>query len=99
MPDTERPKDYRPKMIAPRLASGEKRIGFCHGLPPVVKEGIRRIADRENKSMSWVMEEVVIAFFHFRAPQYTPRKTTAPPGTPEKNVPPAKKKKKTKEPK
>lgn len=77
----------RPRQIAPRLASGEHRIGFGHGLPPEIKEGIRRIAARENKSMSWVMEEMIIAFFHFRPPQYSPRKTTDPPGPPNPDVP------------
>jgi hypothetical protein len=28
--------------------------------------------------MSWVMEEVIIAFFHLRPPVYTPRKADAP---------------------
>jgi hypothetical protein len=86
---------HRARIIAPRLASGEKRIGFGHGLPPAVKEGIRRIAERENKSMSWVMEEVIVQFFHLRPPTYLPRKASTPPGPPEPNVPPAKRQRKT----
>jgi len=59
-----------PKHIAPRLASGDSRVGFGHGLPEAIKEGLRRIAERENKSMSWVMEEVIIDYFNLRRPRY-----------------------------
>jgi len=51
--------------------SGERRIGFGHGLPPVVKDGLRAIAARENKSMSWVVEQVIVAYFHLKDPGYT----------------------------
>jgi hypothetical protein len=64
----------RPRMIAPRLASGDRRENFGHGLPPSIKEGLRKIARRENKSMSWVMEEVIIRYFHLRTPEYVERK-------------------------
>ena len=60
----------RPRRIAPRLASGASRIGYGGGLPEEVKEGLRAIAHRENKSMSWVMEEVIIDYFHLRRPEY-----------------------------
>ena len=62
------------RMIAPRLASGDSRVGFGHGLPYEVKEALRVIARSENKSMSWVMEEVIIQFFHLRSPRYLERK-------------------------
>ncbi len=61
---------YHKIRIAPRLASGESRVPFGHSLPDYVKEGIRLIAEREHKSMSWVMEEVIIQYFGFRTPKY-----------------------------
>jgi len=57
-------------MIAPRFASGQARVGFGHGLPYEIKEGIRKIAWRHNKSMSWVMEEMIIKYFHLHRPEY-----------------------------
>jgi len=58
------------RTIAPRLANGDRRVGFGHGLPPHIKEGIRAIARDENKSMSWVMEEVIIDYFGMKRPKY-----------------------------
>jgi len=87
MPNRKKDADHKARIIAPRLASGEKRIGFGHGLPPVIKEGLRKIAWRENKSMSWVMEEVIVDYFSLRRPQYIPRKPTDPPGPPNPDVP------------
>ena len=58
------------RIIAPRLANGKARVGFGHGLPEEIKDGIRRIARDENKSMSWVMEEVIIEYFKLRRPKY-----------------------------
>lgn len=62
------------KIIAPKLANGDCRVAFGHGLPENIKEGIRSIAKRENKSMSWVMEEVIIDYFGMRRPAYKRRK-------------------------
>lgn len=58
------------KRIAPRLASGDPRIAWGGRLPDHVKEGLRRIAYAERKSMSWVLEEVVIEFFRLDRPEY-----------------------------
>jgi hypothetical protein len=46
--------------IAPRLASGEKRIPAGNGLPPLLKFCLRDIAERENRSLSWVIESILI---------------------------------------
>lgn len=62
----ERPK----KRIAPRLANGESRTAVYAAWPDDVKEGLRAIAEDENKSMNWVVEEVVIRFFHLKRPVY-----------------------------
>lgn len=62
------------RIIAPRLANGNPRVGFGHGLPEEIKEGIRRIAKKENKSMSWVMERVIIDYFKLPEPKYITRK-------------------------
>jgi len=66
--------DHVPRIIAPRLANGDKRVGFGHGLPPHVKDGLRAIAAQENKSMSWVMEVVIIDYFGLKRPKYLQRK-------------------------
>lgn len=58
------------KRIAPRLANGESRVGFGSRLPAPIKHGLRIIAERESKSMSWVMEEVIIRHFKLRQPKY-----------------------------
>lgn len=76
MPARKKPTDHIPRIIAPRLSNGDKRISFGHGLPPAVKEGLRAIAHRENKSMSWVMEEVIIDYFNLKRPKYIDRKPT-----------------------
>jgi hypothetical protein len=62
------------KMIAPRLANGDSRISIGHCLPEHVKDGLRAIAIHENKSVSWVLEEVIISYFGLRAPKYKKRK-------------------------
>lgn len=56
--------------IAPRLESGESRVGFGHGLPEDIKEGLRAIAQEEGKSMSWVMERLIIRHFNLPRPVY-----------------------------
>lgn len=58
------------RTIAPRLANGDTREAFGHGLPPEVKDGLRAIARRERKSMSWVLEQVIIQYFHLPEPVY-----------------------------
>ena len=60
----------KPKQIAPRLANGRPRESFGSRLPRAIKEGLRSIARSGNKSMSWVMEEVIIDYFHLKRPQY-----------------------------
>jgi hypothetical protein len=66
--------EYKTKIIAPRLANGNPRVSFGHGLPEQIKEGLRTIAIKENKSMSWVMEEIIIEYFDFDRPKYLERK-------------------------
>jgi hypothetical protein len=79
------PKPHIPKRIAPRLASGEKRVPTGNGLPPIVKFALRSIADSENRSMSYIIEEILVDWArHHRtlrsmlkgdAVAYIPRKT------------------------
>lgn len=57
-------------MIAPRLFNGNPRIPFGSRLPEPIKEGLRSIAKKENKSMSWVVEEVIIDYFSLPKPKY-----------------------------
>lgn len=61
------------RTIAPRLANGNSRVSFGHGLPEDIKEGLRSIAAHEGKSMSWVMEEVIIDYFGMKRPKYLKR--------------------------
>lgn len=63
-------KTHVPRIIAPRLFGGVKRENYGGRLPPHVKDGLRLIAKQENKSMSWVMEEVIIRYFKMRTPKY-----------------------------
>src|SRR5215510_11305101 len=55
-----RRKEREPRRIAPRLASGESRVPAGNGLPPIVKFALRSIADSERRSMSYVVEEILI---------------------------------------
>lgn len=69
----------RRRYISPRLASGDPREPFHHGFPPEVKEGLRAIARAENKSMAWVLEQVVVRYFKLPAPEYvTPKAPPTP---------------------
>jgi hypothetical protein len=61
------------RTIAPRLLSGDCRVSIGHGLPPEIKLGIRAIAKQENKSVSWVLEEIIINYFGFKRPKYVNR--------------------------
>jgi predicted transcriptional regulator len=63
-----------PKMIAPRLYSGIPRNSIGHCLPPDIKEGLKAIARKENQSISWVLEQVIIEYFDLRRPRYVERK-------------------------
>jgi hypothetical protein len=60
----------RPRQIAPRLANGDIRVSLGHGLPPDIKEGLKLIAYREGRSLSWVLEQVLIHYFGLRRPEY-----------------------------
>jgi hypothetical protein len=64
---------HKPRIIAPRLFSGDSRESIGHGLPPEIKQGLRNIARGENKSVSWVLEEIIIDYFGFRKPKYIKR--------------------------
>lgn len=83
-------KTHRPRQIAPRLASGEKRIGAGNALPPIVKYALTMIAQQENQSRSWVIEKILLEWAQGHpqlrkmlgrgAVDYVPRKTPeAPP--------------------
>lgn len=64
----------KPRIIAPRLANGEIRESIGHGLPPSIKKGIKSIAKLENKSVSWVLEKIIIDYFDLPIPKYIERK-------------------------
>ncbi len=58
------------RIIAPRLFNGDSRESIGHGLPPEIKSGLRKIAADRNRSLSWVLEEIIIDYFGFRRPKY-----------------------------
>ena len=64
----------KPRTISPRLFSGEIREAIGHRLPPEIKEGLKEIAKSENKSVGWVLEEIIIDYFGFKQPKYIERK-------------------------
>jgi hypothetical protein len=76
------------RRIAPRLASGEKRIAAGNGLPPIVKYALTVIADAEGQSRSWVIEQILLHWAQGDprlrkllgrgAVDYVPRKTAEP---------------------
>jgi hypothetical protein len=46
--------------IAPRLKNGDKRIPGYSGLPLSLREEINRMAEKENCSRSWVIEQIIL---------------------------------------
>lgn len=71
------PRRKTTRTIAPRLFNKDKRETLGHGLPPDIKEGLRRIALQRNQSLSWVLEQIIIDYFGFRKPRYIKRKETS----------------------
>ena len=63
------PKVHKVREICPRLSSGG-RTGNFHRLPEEVKSSLMGIARDENKSMSWVLEQVIIDYFQLDLPRY-----------------------------
>lgn len=61
---------YYRKQIAPRLLDKECRENYTGGLPPEVKEGLYAIARKEKKSVSWVLEQLIIDYFGLKRPAY-----------------------------
>jgi len=67
---------YYKKQIAPRLMDKECRENYTGGLPPLVKEGLYAIARKEKKSVSWVLETLIIDYFGLRRPAYKLKKVS-----------------------
>ncbi len=59
----------KPKQICPLLAKGVRERNF-HRLPHEIKRSLMGIARDENKSMSWVLEQVIIDYFQLNVPRY-----------------------------
>ena len=79
----------RHRRIAPRLASGEHRVASGNAMPPILKFALRVIAEQENRSLSWVVETILLDWargdkrLHAMltgpgAVDYKPRKTPEP---------------------
>lgn len=56
--------------IARLLFNGHVREENHHRLPPEIKRSLMSIARQENKSMSWVLEQVIIQYFQLDEPRY-----------------------------
>lgn len=56
--------------IAPKLANGDPRVHLWGRLPDNIKEGLRHIAMKEGRSMSWVVENVIVDYFGLPKPRY-----------------------------
>lgn len=68
----------RCKEIAWRLASGDSREGIGHCLPTEIKLGLQDIARATGKSVSWVLEQVIVDYFNLERPRYKkPKRLTA----------------------
>jgi hypothetical protein len=67
------PKKYH-KEIAPRLVNGNSRLNVSLNLPPDIKEALRYVAFKDRKSVSWLLEFVIIQYFEFDEPEYKERK-------------------------
>lgn len=63
------PKVHKTREICPRLSVGGRERNF-HRLPLEVKSSLIGIARDENKSMSWVLEQVIIDYFQLDLPRY-----------------------------
>jgi len=63
-------KKKKTKIIAPRLYNNHIRIKFGHGLPEEIKEGLKEIARKDNISMSYLLEEIIIDYFNLPRPKY-----------------------------
>jgi len=74
-------RSHKRRRIAPRLASGDSRVPFGHGLPEAIKLGLKAIAELENQSMSWVLEQLIADWLcsrrvvHVDRPEYVRRKS------------------------
>lgn len=60
----------RRRRIAPRLRSGDSREPIGHGLPPHIKQALKMIAASRGESLSWMLEQALIEYFHKRPPAY-----------------------------
>lgn len=76
------------RRIAPRLASGESRIPSGNAMPPLLKFALRVLATQEGRSLSWLIETLLIdaarrderlsALLDAHALEYVPRKSPEP---------------------
>jgi hypothetical protein len=62
------------RTYAPQLERGIRHKNGWFQLAPSVKHGLREIAKQENQTMNWVLEQVLIDYFHLEHPRYKLRK-------------------------
>lgn len=62
--------DRQARHIAPRLASGIKRVSNGGALPPHIKHALQMVAAARGESLSWVVEQVFYSHFKFPPPKY-----------------------------
>ena len=64
----------KPRGRAPLLADGLVRTRFWGRLDPLVKHGLKKIGREENRSMSSIVEEVIIRYFKLEHSRYLKRR-------------------------
>jgi predicted transcriptional regulator len=68
----------RARRIAPRLRSGKSREALAHGIPEHIKAALKMIAASRNESVSWMLEQALVEYFGYDAPEYVERAATRP---------------------
>lgn len=68
----------QPKKILPRLAGGEVREQLYSSLPEDYKAGIRAIAQDENASINWVVNEILLDWINEALRKHGRRRIPAP---------------------
>lgn len=62
------------RTYAPSLERGYRKLNVWLRLAPSVRYGLEQIAKQEKKSINWVLEEVIVYYFHLEEPKYKVRK-------------------------
>lgn len=59
---------------APSLERGYRKLNVWLRLAPSIRHGLSEIARNDNESINWVIEQVLIDYFHLEEPKYKVKK-------------------------